>query len=134
MRSSAGSDPDARSLLDRTNRGRGPPRKLAWFSRLSFTGITRGIGTLGVGFDIRQAKIGGLEFLLGVELRLIEIVLGLGIGILTENENGPRFYLRSKIDHADEGMAGHAVAAFLILFRPRIKVENNPNIPGGAGY
>src|ERR1035441_2614164 len=104
---------------------------MVWFSRLAFTGM---IGALGVRFDVGQAEICGLEFLLGVQLRLIEIVFGVGIGILAEDQNGARFHLRPKIHHADEGMAGYAVAAFLILFRTRIEIEFDADVSGSAGH
>src|SRR5580658_7894628 len=104
---------------------------LACFSRLAFT---RMIGPFRVSLDVGQGEIRGLEFLLGIELRLIEIVLRVRIRILAEDQNGPRFHLWTEINHADEGMAGHAVAALLILFRTRIKIEDDPDIAGRAGY
>ena len=92
------------------------------------------VGALGVSFDLGQAEPGGFELLLGVKRGLIEIVLGVRIGVFAEDEDGPRLDLRAEIDDADEGMAGHSVAALLIFFRPRVEIENYADIARRARY
>src|SRR5277367_1609142 len=61
-------------------------------------------------------------------------MLGAGIGVFPENQNGSRLHLGTEIDHADERVPGYAVAALLIFGRNRIKVEYDTHVSRSTGY
>ncbi len=79
--------------------------------------LSRMIRPFGVRLDIRQIEPRRLELLVGVKLRLIEIVRRLRIGALPEHQNRFGLHLRPEVQHAHKGMAGYPEVLLIALLR-----------------
>src|SRR5260370_38376179 len=92
------------------------------------------IRSLCVALDRIKWEVRRLELLLRVKLRLVEVMGGRRIGVLAEDQDRPRLHFWTKIHYADKRVAGHAVAALLIFFRPRVEIEYDAHVAGRSRH
>src|SRR5262245_53793098 len=83
------------------------------------------VSPLGMGLDFIQREPCRLKLLVGIEPGLIEVVWRRRVAVLAKDQDRSRFYLRTEVDDAYEGVSRNSVAPLLSLFGTSVEIENH---------